>query len=1181
MAAKSRLRRILKWLSIAALLLLVLVIAACFIVTRSSFITGQVLPRVAEKTGTPIVAERVHLSPLSKLEVHGLRVGPESAPLLTATKVRCRYSLLALLRRELRVDELTFTQARVHIVEPAKSSKEAGKPAPTPQPAPGPPGRPAPQPAPAPPAETPPLDPDYELPLNIVVSNIDISEVTVVYEEEGTAETPAFRAELSELSLRIPDIRGDAPLKLVFYARIDAVSAPDVSVTAGLIEAELNAQLRSNLLPSGATAELRLHGLTGSIGEIDLAGRRVTVSADIAGTPDALEIRDLSVAEHAGPDLIVKLAASGSADLTGPDLDLEVALDPLTSQALNVLGAVAGGYDFGETSVTYRGRMRMQHGTQLTATGRLDVNQLTVACPAQELPALAPLNLTVAYEASVDTARESVACKRLDVEVRDADRRMVTIGLSDTVTVSLKDMDSDTGVSPATVTLAVDELPLSLVNPFLSGPDAPKIEAGTLNTQLAATVKRLGKDTQLSGTVDVNGLAISAGDIRIADVSVSQKLDARLAEMEQLTVRESETRVLVSDQTALTLRNTAALNINDLSGTVTTELVELNEQLVRAVPPPLLDGITVDQLRAKARVTTRIAEKGKHIHAKGHVGPVQVRATLPEYQPLPALESDLEFDAELTPERCSLTSIRLQAATDEQLLADISLQGTVALPPDKGVSEIALQSTRLDAQALAGLLEPIEDDQREPAPTAPAPEQPREPPAEAPTPTPREPAPPETPDEAEPTGLEGIEAVAKLDLKNITYGKILVSSCVGTVLVKDNQVSADPLDLIVNGAAIHLESAVDLGAPDLTYKTKLDIANLPFAPFLDTFAPDLATALQGGLKHFGLDIDGKGTSPLAIARNLVGGISLDLAEIRLKTDSDLLAAIPGVNLLLLPYHWLENFEGALGGPGALKFVSDELGKLKQKATHQLGKLDDMHFTEGKIAFRADSGALELTQCLLNSNLTPELSFSGALNLPDGVSSTGTGFDPPFKELQADMRVMGVPVPIKMAVGGTAKHPKADYAGSVKATLGAVAETAKNVVKGILGAAVEGLSRGEKVDFKRLAEETLRGKTGTDAGTGVPPPPASDRQPKPKSRDLLFNVLDQALGRPQPKPQQQPAPPPPDQQQQPPQPEPPPKPPAPKQAPEPQPKPPVSPREARRDALRQLGGSLLRDLMKTE
>ena len=1104
----TRKRKLLKVLLLVVVLLIVLVVSIGVTVTRPFFIKGVVLPRVASATGIPIELESMAFSPFSEVELRGVRVGAPDQPLLTAKTMRCRYSLSRIIRGDLRVEEVLLEGAKITIVQNADGSLNIPGTAAT---------TPAPAAAPAAPTPVNSKPTGASPPPNIHVTDINVRDLAVTFHKAGTDGQADMHIEIADITVSLPELRNGGTAVLKLGAVLRNTTLPNVDVRSGTIEGTVNVDLSQALMPTRLDARFSLHDLAGTAQGLDLAGRRTDFTATVTGDGTTFQIQELTIEETRGETVEAALVIKGSATVEPLSADLTISVGPVHPDVLNIVGGLAGDFNFGKTTVQYAGRVSLKNGDQISATGDLELRDLTVASTALGLPALTPLSVSVQHDAAVNLSANSVRLSALNIGVNDGDRNVIGVSLSEPLSISLSNKAALDDAVPV-VRLNVNALPLAWANPLIPADAGLSVESGTLNVQLTTKVANMGKQVDVSGSIEVNDIGVRSGDMSIRDLAVREDIDLRLSGFTNLTIARVQTQVLAAGKKAVEIVVKGALDLSDISGNVDVVIADVNQDLLAVLPPELLAGVEVQSFRVTGNIAAAIRDAGAGLSAAGTIGVADAVAQLPGFEPTPALNVETSFAAALTKTEATLSKFELNTSTGGKTLANLGLTANAPMPLKSGRISASLTSTGLDLRTAESLLKPVEASTPAEDGTGTQPDTP------APAPGGEDAEP--TPSEGRTVDLGGLAATVGLDLKNIMYQDIVISSCTGNVDVTYNVATVKPLDLVINGATLSIEGSVDLAEPGFAYDLKTKLSDLPFAPFIKTFAPDLESALAGGLKTFEATLSGKGTAPADIVKNLAGAVAFSLKELTMSTDKASLQELPVLNLLFIPYKWLDSLSESLQSLAPAQGLAGDVTGLKAKTDERLGKLKHIEFEQGDLRLEAGSGKLTLAKCILDSNLTEALSFSGAVDLA-GIGTTGAaGFDPALESFTMDMTIEDVPVAVKLPIGGTLKKPKVDLKGSVRSVFSGVFDAAKKAVKSALGDALKSIMQGEDVDpdalkgnLKKSLEDALKGRAATPAaqgtgdtqtGTEAATPATKEQDAEGSTKDLLRNILGTAL-----------------------------------------------------------------------
>jgi hypothetical protein len=227
------------------------------------------------------------------------------------------------------------------------------------------------------------------------------------------------------------------------------------------------------------------------------------------------------------------------------------------------------------------------------------------------------------------------------------------------------------------------------------------------------------------------------------------------------------------------------------------------------------------------------------------------------------------------------------------------------------------------------------------------------------------------------------------------------------IQVESNRVTIRPMTLVMNGAPLDGDIALDLGVRGWRYAMAFNAAGLPIAPLADSFAPDYRGRAKGDL-WAKIKIDGAGVTGPSLRKNLAANLGLTFtnADIqivgpRLKGFlTPIAAAINAPGLLNSPLKWVA-IDGGAGG-GKLNFSQLALvSPAFTAATHgDLALADNLSaskLTRWPMAFQLERSLAERLR--LSPKDTP--TNAAFVGLPDFIRVAGTLDDPkPDLDLKA-------------------------------------------------------------------------------------------------------------------------------------------------------------------------------------
>ena len=501
-------KRVLK-ISIGVVLTLAAVLTGAFLyISSGHFIKTHVLPRVAKSIGCDVQADEVDFSALSSIEFRNLRIGSEADPLMQAGTIRLRYRALSFLSGKVEVDEIFLDQVRI-AATPAKlealsksrppSEKKSGK-----------------------------ASESKKMP-ELLVQDVRVNGLNLSYTQDGT---DPMELKLSNLSLDLAELASGRDFHLTVAAQAEIRAGEEVDAEIKEISLDLGGALGPNMMPATLTLKAGLQGVVGTAGPVLLDGRSIQVAAVVTGGPANYELREFSVVEYTGEIKDAALEARGGLGVNPSSAVLNLMLEIAPDSLLNVIGAVFGNLDFGQTAVAYSGHVEFTSGQRLATRGELQVGNLTVAAP--DIPALRPMQVSVQHDLAVDLESKAVTLSRLDAKVSDGNRDVVTVKLDQAMAIDLQNPGSD---ASGKISVRVDRFDLKLLNAFLTERPDVRILAGELNRDVTVTIedtgRRIGFDVGGGG---VDNLLVQQGDRRVGPLRIDHEARLQLTNFNLLHV---------------------------------------------------------------------------------------------------------------------------------------------------------------------------------------------------------------------------------------------------------------------------------------------------------------------------------------------------------------------------------------------------------------------------------------------------------------------------------------------------------------------------------------------------------------------------------------------------------------------------------------------------------------------
>jgi uncharacterized protein involved in outer membrane biogenesis len=517
--------------------LVVLLVVAWFVVTSGAFVKAVVLPKVGAAMNAEVTAADVSLSPFSQVVLRDLKVVPKGAdPLLTASEVRARYSLMAILRGNIAVEEVAVTAPVITLVQNAdgtsnldpilKSQKPAGQ------------------------KETQPAR-TASATLNLDIKSVKLSNATV-RQTENLKGGGRDVTEVSNLNLTLSDMKNGQTSKLDLSAAL-AMEKPATSTTpASSLGAKLAGtftfDLTKDLQPSAVKGNLALtiEKATGALA--DAVALAVKLDAEASLT----EIKQLAVRFNKATESLGELRVSGPFDATKLEGKLKIELAGVDKKLLNVAGA-ASGLDFGSTTVVLTSDLELaKAGAVITASGQANIARFQVTRQGQATPTL---DLRCDYAVSVDTTAKSAQLKKLDLAGTQSQRPLLQAALTAPMTIAWG--NTANAVGDAALNLTVNALDLADWKPFI-GEIAP---AGKVDVAAKVLSQQAGKQLQFEAKVGVDGLTVVAATNRFSGLGASLEARGQAKDLKQFQLASYSAKLAQNGQPILSADGTGSYDL--------------------------------------------------------------------------------------------------------------------------------------------------------------------------------------------------------------------------------------------------------------------------------------------------------------------------------------------------------------------------------------------------------------------------------------------------------------------------------------------------------------------------------------------------------------------------------------------------------------------------------------------
>ena len=536
--------------------LAVLLVIVWFVVTSDAFFKGTILPRVGKAMNATLTADAASISPFSQVSIKGLKLQTTGTePLLTATEIRARYSLTAMLGGTIKVDEVLIDSPVVTVIENADGTRNTDALTQNTNAAPSKPSQ---------------KSGGSSKPPQVDLKQFNLKNATVRYIKNHVGGTRDV-VEITGVNITLDDVKNGAAGKLAFALDAKADLNPPDATQRGTLSAKHDGKytftLGPDLFPSQISGSdtLDITQATGALKE--LAGSGLDLTAEM--TPS--EIKGVVMSFRKSGTALGELRVSGPFDALKREGKLTLTVTGIDRQLLNLAGAVAG-LEFGSTLVNSTNLVEITKGGAMVAvSGRLGIRAMQVTRAGQTTPTL---ELATDYGLTVDTDKSSATLRTLNLDGQQNGRALLKSELSAPMTFAWGNTSS--AVGDASLALTLTDLNLADWKPFLGD----SVSAGTINAKLELLSQEAGKKLGVGLTSAIENLT-TAPDANI----LSAKLNLSTTIKQQGETLTVSGKLTIPEMTSRNGTNELRLPVTtaDFDVTKLGEVIEIKQCLAKLV----------------------------------------------------------------------------------------------------------------------------------------------------------------------------------------------------------------------------------------------------------------------------------------------------------------------------------------------------------------------------------------------------------------------------------------------------------------------------------------------------------------------------------------------------------------------------------------------------------------------
>ena len=745
----------------------------------------------------------------------------------------------------------------------------------------------------------------------------------------------------------------------------NAVSSGEVNATVKLLSQQAGKQLAFDL-------NSQINDLVARVG----SNQTFQASVNLQAQGQAADFKQFSLTKYQlqitrQNQPLLTASGSGSYSLADASADAQVALQtslPGLSGALPMPGAA-----FSSGTVELNARVTQKQNTQ-TVTGKLALADLTGQFGSNSF---SKFGSTVDVDAS--RTPQQIQIQKLHGTLTQGGNAAANFDVSGSYNPT--DASADMQVA----------LQASLAALFKAFPQ-PDASCSSGSIELKGHVTQKANAQMVTGQLVLADLTGQLGKNSFSNFGSTMDVDASRTP-EQIQIRKLNGTLTQAGKAGGNFDLTGSYNPSQQKAQLTAALSNFNQDGLRPFLEPLLTGKKLVSVAVSGSASIQY-DPASSSAIKAGLQVTNLVVNDPTGQiPATPLAVGLQIDTALQKQSADIRQFKISLTPTSLAQNQIQLQGRVDFSSPKAIQgNLKLSSDSLDLTRYYDLFGGGTNAARQtpsPAPAQTADGANQEPPAVT-------------------LPLQNFTVAA--DIGRLCLREVAITNFQTTVKLDTNHVTIKPFQLALNGAPVSASVDLDLSVPGYKYNLALDAGRVPFAPLVNSFAPDRKGELDGVLTAH-VQINGAGTTGADLQKNLagqfdIGATNLNLSVINihsaiLKSLINVVATIP--QLLSNPETAITSIFSRVTGQGG--GLVDELQKapievIAVRGQAGAGRVNVQQATVQSTAFEADApGDIALAPVLTNSTInfpvTVSLNQSIAkeLNLAAANSTAGAGYVP--------------------------------------------------------------------------------------------------------------------------------------------------------------------------------------------
>ena len=534
------------------------------------------------------------------------------------------------------------------------------------------------------------------------------------------------------------------------------------------------------------------------------------------------------------------------------------------------------------------------------------------------------------------------------------------------------------------VNLISERLHIANIAAYLPESIPLKVNDGFLRYDLQVDIPKELDVVKLKGKYQFLYLNLNLAGKTIKNLSVLNTINAELCDSNIVKLKDTSTELYVNGVRGLLAKTDGVIVFDEVKdSTLTISVESVRKDLFNLFGDNISDNIK--KVTADGKILFDYSGVDGTALIKGDITLHKGVLLSPlEQQKQPKFAGKFKFNLFGDNQVLELNRLNFFLTKDNKDILDVKTAGCFPFPIQNGMSRLLIASDCADLEELTNIYNALNKGRKivEPASSK----------------------------EYDPIDFNGLDLAGDIDLKNITYGKLIKSKFKGGFSLRNNRISVFQKDAKINNTDVIFRGHIDVGRPNgFSYELASEFSDLDLNPFIKTFISGEYQKPKGTVDKFNISVSGKGFSDENLKKNLKGKLNIILSDLSLPYQIE---QYKSLKVLLLPLEILGKIRERI--PAGLSVANWEKGV--QETKDIFTNLDNINLETGEISLAAKNGKVDLSKVSFQGGNDGVIRYS---NFYGSVGYDGT------LDLQVRSDISGVRLPFN--IYGTIEKPETQFA----------------------------------------------------------------------------------------------------------------------------------------------------------